>query len=299
MIGLLGAVLAWALGSTGPTADPLTAPIAIDQAPLWTQPQAPLRIHGETYLVGFVGMNVVLIRSDAGLILIDGGLPQAVPAIEAHIRQLGLRVADIRLILSSEPHYDHAGGLAALSRDSGAPVLTSRAGAQVLRAGQSSADDPQRPVLFAFPPVDRLRVVRDGDRIRLGRVVITAHATPGHTPGSMSWSWRSCEAKRCVSIVFASSLNSRTEGAYRWSDTTHRTALARFRQTLATIRGLPCDIVLTGHPEHTGGAEKVAALQADPNSTGFRDPAGCRKLADRYQGALDDRLASEAVPHRG
>ncbi|WP_343614645.1 MBL fold metallo-hydrolase [Novosphingobium sp.] len=122
------------LAGAAPT-DDLTRPIAQELAPLWLDPVGPIGVHGNTWLVGFTRMNVVLIASDAGLILIDAGLPQAAPLVEKSLNEAGFRIQDVRYILSSEPHYDHAGGLAALARDSGATVLASRAGARVLRAG--------------------------------------------------------------------------------------------------------------------------------------------------------------------
>lgn len=279
--------------------DDLTRPIAPELAPRWLEPVGPVRVHGATWLVGFTHMNVVMIATDAGLILIDAGLPQAAPAIEASLASAGYRIQDVRYILSSEPHYDHAGGLAALARASGAIVLASAAAAPILRAGHSGAEDPQRAVLFAYPPVSRVRAVRDGQRIRLGNVVVTAHATPGHTPGSMSWSWTSCakpEAQNgsapgaCADMVFAASLNSRTEGTYRYSD--HPKLVRQFRRSLETVRALPCDILITGHPEHSDGDERLEQLRNQPD--GYRSAKACEKLADRYAASFALRLHEES-----
>ncbi|MET0363613.1 MAG: MBL fold metallo-hydrolase, partial [Sphingobium sp.] len=227
--------------------------------------------------------------------------PQAAPLVEQNLRAAGFRIEDVKLILSSEPHYDHAGGIAALARDSGATVLASAAGARVLRAGHSGAEDPQRANLFAYPPVTRVRAVRDGQRIRLGTLEITAHATPGHTPGSVSWSWRSCAdagARDCAAIVFAASLNSLTDGHYRYSAAAHRTVLRDFRRSFATLRALPCDILITGHPEHSDGEARMERLRSDPQGMGYRSANACAALADRYETALDDRLAAEAKAPR-
>jgi metallo-beta-lactamase class B len=293
----LGLLLALAQASPARPAgdDPLLRPVAPDLAPLWLERQAPVRVHGATWLVGFTRMNIVLIDSGAGLILIDAGLPQGVPLLEQSIEQAGFHIRDVKLILSSEPHYDHASGLAALARDSGATVLASRAGAAILRAGHSGMEDPQRTTLFPYPPVGRVRAVRDGQPIRLGNVQITAHASPGHTPGSMSWSWTSCDAQKgCAAMVFAASLNSLTDGEYRYADPAHRRVVRAFRRSFATIRALPCDILITGHPEHSDGAAKRDRLAAAPDSDAFRVPDACRTLADRYEAAFDARLAQEA-----
>ncbi|WBY08919.1 MBL fold metallo-hydrolase [Sphingomonas sp. 7/4-4] len=163
--------------------DPLLRPIAPESAAKWLGPEAPIRVFGNFYLVGFEGLNVGLIDTGAGLILIDGAVPQGVRAIEANIRKLGFRVEDVKYILSTEPHYDHAGGIAALARDSGATVVAGAAAATVLRGG-TDPSDAQVSWLAPFPAVSRLRTVRDGERLRLGGVTITARATSGHTRGA-------------------------------------------------------------------------------------------------------------------
>ena len=215
------------------------------------------------------------------------------PSIEANIRRLGFRVSDIKLILSTEPHFDHASGLAALARDSGAIVVASAPAAQVLRAGRSGADDPQAGSLAAFPAVKRIRVVKDGQLLRLGSTVVTAHATPGHTAGSMSWTWQSCEDGKCLAMVFASSLNPIAADGYRFSDPRHRSTVAAFRRTFNVVRALPCDILLTAHPDQSGGDVKFAEFRRSPRPNPFIDPHACRAYADTLEAALDARLAKE------
>ncbi len=273
--------------------DVLLRPIAPDYAARWLNPQAPTRIFGNTYLVGFSGLNVALIRTDAGFILIDGALPQAVPAIEANIKQLGFALKDIKYILSTEPHYDHAGGLAALARDTGATVVASAAAADVLRRGRSGPDDPQEAWLAEFPAVQNVRTFSDGEQLRLGRTVITAHATPGHTLGSMSWTWRSCEAKQCLSVVFAASLNPIAADGYRFSDRVNASTSLKFRQTFAALRRLPCDILLTAHPDQSGGDAKFRAFMAQPLPNPFIAPLACRDYADKYEALFDRKIADE------
>src|SRR5499426_653771 len=109
----------------------------------WNAAQEPFRVFGNTYYVGVAGLSSVLIASDKGLILLDGALPQSAPLIDANIRKLGFRTEDIRLILNSHAHYDHAGGIAALQRASGAAVAASPSGARAIQSGGPPADDPQ------------------------------------------------------------------------------------------------------------------------------------------------------------
>lgn len=276
--------------------DPLTRPIAADFAARWLGPQPPRRIFGNSYLVGFRGMSVALIDSGAGLILIDAALPQSVAAVEANIRALGFRLRDVKLILSTEPHYDHAGGLAALARDTGAAVVASAAAARVLRRGRASADDPQFGDLPDQPAVTGpIRIARDGVRVRLGRVTIVPVATPGHTPGSMSWRWRSCDAGRCLNMVFASSLNPVSADGYRFSAPAHRPVVAAFRRSIARIDALPCDILFTAHPDNSGGDEKFTRFERAPTPNPFIDPAACRTLSARQARVLEERLAKEGA----
>lgn len=274
--------------------DPLTRPIMPEAATRWLTPQPPARIYGNAYLVGFGGLNVALIRTDAGLILIDGAVPQAVGSVEANIRKLGFRVRDIKLILSTEPHADHAGGLAALARDSGATVVASGPAARVLRQGHSDADDPQAGLVPGFSPVAKIRVVEDGEMILLGKTAITARATPGHTPGSMSWTWRSCEGSKCLNMVFASSLNPISADAYRFSAPANAPTRAAFTRTFAVMRHMPCDILLTAHPNQSGGDVKFRQLQRHAASNPFIDPGACRAYADKFAGLFAARLADEA-----
>lgn len=274
--------------------DPLTRPIEPVAAARWLGPQPPMRVHGKTYLVGFSGLNVALIKTSAGLILIDGAVPQGVAAIEANIRRLGFNLKDVKLILSTEPHADHAGGLAALARDTGATVVASPQSARWLRSGRIDPEDPQFADLSRFPTVRRLRVVRDGEVLRLGDTAVTAQATPGHTAGSMSWTWRSCEATDCANIVFASSINPGAASGYRFSDPRHRGVVAYFRATFAKVRALPCDILLSAHADASGGDARAAAALAGTKPNPFVDRSACNAYADNYEAVFDAKLKREA-----
>ncbi|MDG2532303.1 subclass B3 metallo-beta-lactamase [Sphingomonas sp. HITSZ_GF] len=271
--------------------DPLTRPIAPEAAAKWIGPQAPIRVHGNTYLVGFQGMNVALIDTGKGLILIDGAVPQSVRDVEANLRKLGFRIQDVKLILSTEPHFDHAGGLAALAHDSGATVLAGSWAVPVLKQGKSTPDDPQAAWLEPFPAVSQVRAVKDGAAIRLGSVTVTARATPGHTPGSMSWTWQSCEGRACKAIVFGSSLNPVAADGYRF--TRHPEVVASFRTSQAKMRAMPCDILFSAHPDNSGGPEKYARFARGVRPNPYLDPGACRAYADRSAGALAKRLADE------
>ena len=277
----------WIMGTASaagaPAEDPLTRPIAADRAKQWLLPLPPEKVFDKSYLVGFGGLSVALIDTGAGLVLIDGALPQAAPIILANVRALGFDPKDIKFILSTEPHYDHAGGFAALARDTGATVVASARGAEGLRMGAMAADDPQRAYGGKWPAVGRLRVVKDGDVLKLGNTAITAHATPGHTMGSMSWSWDACERGTCKQIVFASSLNPVSADGYRYTAAEGAPFVAGFAKSYEVMGALKCDLLISAHPDNAGEGR-------------YNDkPGACRAYADRSRALLAKRLAAEAA----
>jgi len=273
------------------TVDPLTRPIPSN--PDWLTPQAPVRIHGNTYYVGTGGLSLVLIDTGDGLILIDGAVPQIVGRIEDNIRALGFRVEDIRYILNTEAHYDHSGGLAALARDSGATVIASPAGAEALRRGRVVDEDPQAGDIEAFPAVANVRAVADGEILTLGSATVTAVFTPGHTPGSASWTWDACQQADCPRVVFASSLNAIAADPFTF--TAHPEVTARLQASIDRVEGLKCEILISAHPNNSGGNEKLAGVVAGASPNPFIDPAACRAYATRARTGLETRLAREAA----
>ncbi len=293
LTGLAAALMFGAAAKAQDAQDPLLKPIAAEFAARWLGEEAPVRLFGDSWLVGFAGLTVVLIKTDAGLILIDGAVPQGVRRVQAHIRAAGLNPNDVKFILSTEPHYDHAGGLAALARDSGATVVASPQAVEVLKRGKSGPDDPQAAQLATFPPPARLRAIRDGETLRLGSTVVTARATPGHTAGSMSWTWRSCEGARCADMVFGSSLNPVAVEGYRFSAPANAGVVANFRRSFKTFRDLKCDVLVSAHPDQSGGDAKLAQYRRRATPNPFLDRGACAAYAAKFEALLDKRLADE------
>ncbi|MCY1672673.1 subclass B3 metallo-beta-lactamase [Novosphingobium sp. SL115] len=288
MIRALGLVLAAGLllgGSDGD--DPLTRPITGTDAARWLQPQGPAQVSGNTWYIGTRRIRQAVIDTGAGLVLIDAGLPESFGTTTAHFAALGLDLRKVRLILVTEAHYDHAGGVAALVRTSGARVAASRWTAAAMRRGISGADDPQGSSLIAYPPQAKVRELRDGQRIRMGSATITAHAMPGHTPGSMGYSWQSCDTGRCRTVLFAASLNPLATGSYTYR--ANPALVAGMRRTLASLDTAGCDILLTSHPEHSGSDDRLtAALEGKADA--FASPGACATLARKYGALLDSQL---------
>jgi len=276
-------LLALALGAAPQGGFVPDAPHPCEQCDEWNAPREPFRIFGNTYYVGTAGLSSILITTGDGLVLLDGGLPQSAPRIHASIRKLGFDTADIRLILNSHTHYDHAGGIAALQRASGARVAASREAAGALEHGGPLRDDPQYGfgASARFPKVKRVQVIRDGEVLRVGEVAVTAHFTPGHTPGGTTWTWRACEGERCLDLVYADSLTAVSAPGFHFGGTPgHPGVEATLRRSIARVAALPCDILLTAHPD----ASALASLV---------NPQACRSYADRMSQRLDERLEEE------
>jgi metallo-beta-lactamase class B len=264
----------------------------VDLRATWTQPQKPFQIYGNTYYVGSHGLSAILITSPEGHVLIDGTLPENAPMIESNIRALGFRVRDIKLILNSHAHGDHAGAIAALARDSGAQVAASAKSAKALRLGGDDPDDPQHGMASFYPKVSNLRILADGQTVHVGPLALQMHAMPGHTPGSSGWTWRSCEENRCLSIVYADSLSLLSTDDYRYTDPAHPERLDGYRHTLAMLAALPCDILLTPHPRD-GFFEKAAYIASGkPNP--LINTHACKAYASEGQQNLDARMRKEA-----
>jgi metallo-beta-lactamase class B len=259
----------------------------------WNAPVDPFRVFGNTYYVGTEGLASVLITSNRGHVLLDGALPQSAEQIDAHIRTLGFALKDVKLIVNSHGHYDHAGGIHALQVASAATVAASASGADALERGENTTDDPQYGFGHdsnEFPRVSKVRAVKDGEVLSVGPLAITAHLTPGHTPGSTTWTWKSCEGSRCLDIVYADSLNAVSAPGFKYSSDPPR--VAAFRKSIAAVAGLPCDVMISVHPDFSHLFEQHArAVNGDAGA--FVDPHGCREYAESMLALLDRRLASE------
>ncbi|OOG61355.1 subclass B3 metallo-beta-lactamase [Rhodanobacter sp. B04] len=268
------------------------------EEPSWHQPHKPFQVYGNTYYVGTEGLSAILITSPQGDILIDGTLQRNAPLIEANIRALGFRIEDVRVILNSHAHSDHAGAIAELAAASGAHVRASAAGARALMAGGNDPEDPQFGEALRYPPVAHVDVVPDGGTVRVGNIELTAHYTPGHTPGSTSWTWRSCAGGRCLDMVYADSLSAISSDGFHFSDdATHAHRVEDFRRSLTTIAALPCDILMVPHPDAIGFMEKVTARDRGRQPNPLIDPHACQAYAAAAGVKLEARLARERQDH--
>ena len=260
----------------------------------WSQVQKPFKVYGNTYYVGMKGLSSVLIASEQGHVLIDGAMEESAQHIADNIKSLGFRVEDIKLILNSHVHFDHAAGIATLQKLSGAQVAASAPAAKVLVSGEVDRDDPQHGRLPKIQAVANVRTIEDGEVLKVGPLALTARFTPGHTPGGTSWTWRSCEQDKCVNVVYADSLNPISAPGYLYTDAERDpNGVKQLEQSFAVLNALPCDVLIAPHPEFTGLFDKLAKREQSGDANAFIDSDACRAYVQAARANLEKRVAEE------
>lgn len=248
----------------------------------WRQPIPPFRLADNTWYIGTQGLSVVLVKTPEGAVLIDGGMPQAAPMLLERLRALGVKPGELKYILSSHAHADHAGALSALKRGTGARLAASAESAVLLARGGS--DDIHYGDDLTFPAVQTDRILMDGESVELGGMRLTAHFTPGHTPGSTSWTWTDRRDGKDVRIAYVDSLSS--PGYKLIGNARYPRIVDDYRRTFAVVRGLPCDLLLTPHPGASGWTPENAAAP-------HPEPMTCREYADEAERNLDAELKKQ------
>jgi metallo-beta-lactamase class B len=241
----------------------------------------PFRIAGNFYYVGANDIAAFLITGPEGHVLIDGGYPGTPPLIMASVAKLGLDIRDVKVLLNSEPHPDHAGGLAALQQASGAKLWASEASADAIASGGDDPDIflPLRALFWAgilsYPAARVDHRFKDGDTIRVGPVALTAHITGGHTRGCTSYSFAVRDGSRVLNAVSACSLI--VLGGMRYPEQPED-----FERTFRVLRSLPADIWVTSHARLWGRYRKFVASDTARNPVdAFIDREGYRAYIDR------------------
>ena len=262
---------------------------------IWNAPQTPFRIFANTYYVGPHGLSSILITSPSGHILIDGALPESAALIAANIRALGFKMQDIKLILNSHVHFDHAGGIAGLQRLTGATVLADPWSAAVLSNGGIGRGDPQFGIINGIPPVRRVRILRPSQLVRLGPLVIASHPASGHTPGGTTWTWQSCEAGHCLNLVYANSMTPVSADNFRYStNPDYRTGFSDLTEGIGFVDSAPCDILLTAHPDASNFWNRIDSHNRHNVPDLLFDPHLCHTFAQSAREQLLKRMAAEA-----
>jgi metallo-beta-lactamase class B len=261
--------------------------------PTWNIPQRPFQLFGNSYYVGTHGLAAVLVTSPSGHVLIDGALPESAPLIAANIEALGFKLSDVRAIVNSHVHFDHAGGIAELQRRTGAQVYISEPALGVMHTGQVGRDDPQFGEIGPIAPVPTARAIPANDTLQVGSLTLVALRTAGHAPGGTSWSWTSCEGERCRAMVYGDSQSSiSAEGFLFTRPTTYPRVLDDFEAGFAALERVRCEILVTPHPEAMQLWERLAKRETGERDA-LVDTTACKRYAAGARERLSQRLKRE------
>jgi metallo-beta-lactamase class B len=257
---------------------------ASDLLKTMNQPVPPFHIIGNIYYVGASDIGVYLIVTPAGNILLDGGFVETAPQIEANIQTLGFKLSDVKFILNSHAHLDHAGGISEMKHSTGAKFVAMEQDVPALTAGTS------------FPAATPDRVIHDGDTVTLGGVTMTAHLTPGHTRGCTTWTTTVLDSAKPYNVVFVGSATVLPN--YKLIDlpnapATYPGVQADYEKTFRVLRSLPCDVFLASHGSFYSLMDKRSVMAKSPAQNPFVDPWGYQAYILRGEAAFEKELQSE------
>ncbi|MDO9335550.1 MAG: subclass B3 metallo-beta-lactamase [Caulobacter sp.] len=259
------------------------------QAPAaWTRPTAPFQVIGNIYYVGTEGLSAWLITSSKGHILIDGGMPQNAAIVEANIKSLGFKLSDVDLILNSHAHFDHAGALAQLKKDTGAVVIASAGDKWALENGKYPGSEDV--AYLNFPGVKVDKTVGDGETLSVGSTTLKANLTPGHSKGCTSWTTSVKDGAKTWKVIFFCSA---TVAANRLAPNPQYPGIvADYQKTFVKLAGMQADVFLAPHPDQMNLAAKRAALSpGKPNP--FVDPTELPSTTAKLKADFEAQLANQ------
>jgi metallo-beta-lactamase class B len=270
-------------------------PASAAQPATWTEPVKPFRIAPHVYYVGAKGLSAYLVTSRDGAILIDGTVEANASLVERNIEAVGVSLKSVKWILADHAHSDHVGALARIKADTGARFAASAGDRAALESGAPRGDTHYDQTDFHFPPVKVDQVIQDGQDIAVGDAVLTAHLTPGHTPGCTSWSTSVSDGERRLRVLFLCSIT--VAGNRLVGNRAYPTIVADYESTFAKLSKMKADIVLTSHPEIADVLGNEARSQAGDRRA-FIDPTKLAAIVARSKREFDAALAKERAARR-
>jgi len=239
------------------------------------------------YYVGTESLSSFLITTPQGHILINSIYERNVPTIQDSIKKLGFRFEDIKILLGSHAHGDHMEGDALVVELTGARAMAMAEDVPSLEGMRSPAGKP-RP---------KYEALHDGSEVKLGNVTLTAHHTPGHTPGCTTWTMKVQDAGRTYDVLVIGSV-----GVNPGTNLVGNPQLvAQYERSLKFLRAAHVDVPLGSHPAMYNMVEKYTKLAAGgPNP--FIDPSGFAAEVTIQEAAFQNELKRQQVegpPPRG
>ena len=256
----------------------------------WNRPFPPYRVLDDIYYVGTNKIAQFLIATKAGLILLDSGFEASVPQLQENIATLGFRYSDIKLILTSHAHIDHVQAHALVRRQTGASVVASSLDAPLIERGGKG--DPLYDGVYAWTPSPVDRRIGDQETVTLGSTTLTAHLTPGHTLGALTWTMQVSDGGRRLDVVFFPSANV-NPGVHLLRRPSYPGIVQDFERSFATWKSLKCDVFLADHGDFYDMSDKYARLRRGVTPNPFIDPSGYRTFVSDAEKRFRERLAEE------
>lgn len=255
----------------------------------WDDPFPAHKVAGNLYYVGTKGLASYLIATPQGHILINASFDRSVPLIRKAVESLGFKFTDIRILLTSHAHGDHAEGTALVKELTAAKIMVMRGDEGIIESGG------QGDFQYAnkgWKPAKVDRILKDGDEVRIGSSVLTARHTPGHTRGCTTWTMKvrdeAVQGRELLAVIVGSP---NVNPGYKLVGNAKYPAIAEdYARSFAIWKSLKADLFLGAHGNYYGMVEKYEGWKqagSKPGTNPFVDPDGYRAyIAEREQAYL-------------
>lgn len=263
--------------------------VTVNQAQDWNDPVEPFRIAGNIYYVGASDLTSYLITTPKGHILIDGGSKETVPHIKTNIAKLGFKLADIKIILNSHAHTDHAGGIAELKKLTGAKFYANDRDSKLLREG--GKNDPNYGDKYLFDPVKPDRFLKDTEKVKLGGTSLRANFTPGHTPGCTTWTTNVKDKGKTLKAIFVCSVSA--PGYKLVGNENYPDIVADYNKSFAWLKRQKPDLFLASHGIMFGMQEKIKLMTENRSVNPFIDAEGFADYVKNAEEGFNEALAEQ------
>ena len=273
----------------------LFAAVACAQVPPdWSEPFPPHRVAGNVYYVGSKGLASYLITTPQGHILINSNLELSPVLIRKSVEQIGFKFSDVKFLLISHAHWDHDAGSFAVKRMVPTVQYVVMDGdVDVVESGGKTDFQYGNQAATLYQPVKVDRVLHDGDQVRLGDTVLTAHLTPGHTKGCTTWTLKVTDSGKTYNVVIVGSPNV-NPGYKLVNNTAYPQIASDYEKTFRVLKSLPCDIFLGAHGSYYGMEAKYARLKPGAANP-FVDPKGYAAYVAEREQAFRKELAKQTA----
>ncbi|MEP6683553.1 MAG: subclass B3 metallo-beta-lactamase [Parafilimonas sp.] len=258
----------------------------------WEKPYSPFRIAGNLYYVGTYDLACYLITTSKGSILINAGVASTPAQIKKNVEALGFRFKDIKILLTSQAHFDHVGGMAAIKKETHAKVMVDAADADVLATG-GLTDYEMGKYGISFKPVHADRLLHDSDIISLGDMHIVMLHHPGHTKGSCSFLFTVHDSVASYRVLIANMPSIIVDKPFA-DVTAYPTISQDYAYTFQAMKKIHFDIWLAAHSSQFKLQQKHPPCAAY-NPAAFIDQQGYDAELNSLQQQYDDKLKKDAA----